>query len=743
MTFVSGGCESTPTCPTDTDLSGTNCQATPTCPTGSTLSSGSCVGSNSCPSGLTYDKSIGECQATSTCPAGSDLSAGDCFATATCPAGTSFNSGDGYCVGDASCPSGFTYDTSNGECEEAPTCPVGTNLSGSVCAAPPICPSGYKFDKSTGECSNGSKSTAPTCPTGTSMDYITFQCESDPQCPKGSSFFSGNGQCLEESNPSAPICPTGTRYDEPASGCLGTPHCPKGSSLDSGICYAEAGPASPTCPAGSSLNGAGDSCLADPQCPKGSSFDTGSRKCLATASATPATCPAGTDLKLSSGQCQGAPQCPPGSFSLSGGSLCGSTPSFYCPPAVPTSSFGLCLEIGQPDLATLTAGKSASAADIGGPTAVAFDQKGDLWVVDTSNNRVLEYLPPFSTGETATLVIGQTSMTGTGDSTPAGGLYGPTALAFDSSGDLWAVDQGNNRVLEFTPPFTNGQLASLVIGQPTFGGYIGQTTKGGMNIPAYLAFDSSGDLWVTDSGNNRVVEYTTPLTMGEAASLVIGQPGFAGSDPGAGAKGLFGPLGVTFDSGGNLWVVDGSNHRVLEYNPPFTTDEAASLVIGQASLTTKTASASLDPYAITFDPAGNLWVSNFNRTVVQYTTPFLSGQATSQVLDQNGIGNGSTTTESELFDPQGVTFDSGGNLWVADNGHGRVVEYGDAVPSATTTSSSSSTSTSSTSGGVPMFPYQIATAIIFTLLLTLSYLLVRHGLTPRTSPTQKPSHRGA
>jgi len=561
------------------------------------------------------------------------------------------------------------------------------------------------------------------------MDYVTFECESDPQCPKGSSFYSGDGKCLEASNPSPPICPSGTTYDEPASGCLGTPHCPKGSSLDSGTCYEASSPASPDCPAGSAFSGIANKCLADPQCPKGSSFDTSARKCLATASASPPTCPAGTVLDHASGECQGAPQCPSGSFSISGGSssLCGSTASFYCPPAVPTSSFGLCLEIGQPGLASLTAGKPASATDIGNPTAVAFDQKGDLWVVDNANNRVLEYLPPFSIGETATLVIGQTSMGGTGDSAPAGGLYGPSALAFDSSGDLWVVDQGNNRVLEFTPPFTTGQLASLVIGQPTFGGYIGQTTRGGMNIPAYLAFDSSGDLWVTDSGNNRVLEYTVPLTKGESASLVIGQPDFATSDPGAGAKGLFGPLGIAFDSGGNLWVVDGSNHRVLQYVSPFSTDEVASLVIGQASLTPKTGtgSTSLDPYAMTFDSAGNLWVSNFNRTVVQYTTPFSSGEAAGQVLDQKGAGSNTTTTGSELFDPQGVTFDGGGNLWVADNGHGRVVEYGDAVLSATTTTSSSSTSTSSTSNGVPEFPYQIAVATAFTLFLTLSYLLVR------------------
>ena len=149
--------------------------------------------------------------------------------------------------------------------------------------------------------------------------------------------------------------------------------------------------------------------------------------------------------------------------------------------------------------------------------------------------RVLEYEPPFSTGEAASLVIGQTSLTGSGDSSPSGGLYGPTGIAFDSSGNLWVVDSGNNRVLEFKSPFSNGESASLVIGQPTFGGYIGKTTAGGLNSPSYLAFDPSGNLWVTDQGNNRVLEFAAPFSTAEKASVVIGQADFTSSAPASGA----------------------------------------------------------------------------------------------------------------------------------------------------------------------------------------------------------------
>ena len=339
----------------------------------------------------------------------------------------------------------------------------------------------------------------------------------------------------------------------------------------------------------------------------------------------------------------------------------------------------ICIVIGQPDFTTLTAGQPPSPTAIGNPTAVAFDSKGDLWVVDSSNNRVLEYEPPFTTGEAASLVIGQTSLTGSGDTSSSGCLFGPTGIAFDPSGDLWVVDSGNNRVLEFKAPFSNGESASLVIGQPTFGGYIGQTTSGGLNAPSYLAFDPSGNLWVTDQGNNRVLEFTAPFSTGQKASVVIGQADFTSFAPSSTvtAKSLFEPVGIAFDSKGDLWVVDSGNDRVLEYDSPFSTDEAASTVIGQTSLTGT--STGLHAYAIAFDSGGDLWVSDGISGVAEYEGPVSTGEAGIQEIGSKTVTTNSTSPGDKLRDPQGIAFDANDNLWVADYDHGRVVVYGSAV----------------------------------------------------------------
>ena len=104
-------------------------------------------------------------------------------------------------------------------------------------------------------------------------------------------------------------------------------------------------------------------------------------------------------------------------------------------------------------------------------------------------------------------------------------------------------------------------------------------------VPRNLAFDSLGDLWVVDAGYGRVLEFAYPLTSGEGASVVVGQSSFTTSVAALSQTGLASIWGVAFDSSGNLWVSDTSNNRVLEYSPPFSNGMPASLVLGAKDFT--------------------------------------------------------------------------------------------------------------------------------------------------------------
>ena len=112
---------------------------------------------------------------------------------------------------------------------------------------------------------------------------------------------------------------------------------------------------------------------------------------------------------------------------------------------------------------------------------------------------------------------------------------------------------------------SNGQAASLVLGQSTFIANIGAATPTEENIPNGVAFDSGGNLWVADSNNNRVLEYKAPFSTHEAATLVLGQTSLTDNAAAATRTGLAAPEGLAFDSGGNIWVADNGNSRVLEY----------------------------------------------------------------------------------------------------------------------------------------------------------------------------------
>ncbi|SHO44739.1 putative NHL repeat protein [Nitrosotalea sinensis] len=317
------------------------------------------------------------------------------------------------------------------------------------------------------------------------------------------------------------------------------------------------------------------------------------------------------------------------------------------------------------------------------PIGLAFDSSGNLWVADDGNNRVLEYTAPFSNGEAATTVIGQPNFTSFAKATTATGENGTSGLAFDSSGNLWVADFYNSRVLEYKKPFSNGEAASLVIGQPNFTTNTSALTATGLHFPSSLKFDSSGNLWVVDEYNDRVLEYTAPFSNGEAATTVIGQPNFTTNNCVTTATELCVPYDLAFDSSGNLWVTDQDNKRVIEYTTPLSTGEAATTVIGQPNFTTNTsaltATGFIGPYGIAFDSSGNLWVTDQpgNRALEFLKgTGFTNGEAATTVIGQPSFTTGTgALTATGLNNPYGIGFDPSGNLWIVDFLNDRVLGY--------------------------------------------------------------------
>jgi sugar lactone lactonase YvrE len=307
---------------------------------------------------------------------------------------------------------------------------------------------------------------------------------------------------------------------------------------------------------------------------------------------------------------------------------------------------------------------------------------GSVLVADTVSNRVLLYNTPVSSGQSASVVIGQPDFNSSAVNTTASGMNNATSTKIASDGNLWVSDWGNNRILKFKPPFQNNMSASLVIGQLDFNSSVPSGSPNGFSSPRGITFDSIGNLWVADSYNNRVLEFTLPFANGMAANVILGKaPGFGMGSCSSPDQTLCYPTALTFDSGGNLWVVDNNNNRVVQYKPPFNANSIPALVIGQPDLASRglgAGAANLNyPWGIAFDKGGNLWVSDgLNWRVLKYEPPFSSGQLASLVL---GLPDFTSPSPSDLqvsiSNPREITFDSSGNLFVVDTGHCRVVVF--------------------------------------------------------------------
>ena len=370
------------------------------------------------------------------------------------------------------------------------------------------------------------------------------------------------------------------------------------------------------------------------------------------------------------------------------------------------------LVIGQPDFLSVGVNNGGiSASSLSGPYGVVVDTSGNLYVADAYNNRVLEYNTPFAhcgsfpcVGEGANLVFGQggsfTSSTVNNGGVSANSLDGPEGVALDASGDLYVADYSNNRVLEYNTPLTN-TTADLVFGQD--GSFTSNTANNGgvsansLYFPSGVALDASGNLYVADYSNNRVLEYNSPLTTNDTtADLVFGQgSNFTSTtynNGGESASSLSGPVGVALDASGNLYVADYLNSRVLEYNTPLTAgNTTADLVFGQfgdftsASPNDRGVSAnSLDePYGVAVDASGNLYVvDNGNNRVLEYNTPLTTDTTADRVLGQGDFSHNDPNfiNASSLDIPYSVAIDSSvtpNRLYIADNGNSRVLGYKD------------------------------------------------------------------
>ncbi len=319
--------------------------------------------------------------------------------------------------------------------------------------------------------------------------------------------------------------------------------------------------------------------------------------------------------------------------------------------------------IGKPDFSQ-TGPKSVVPFKVNNPGGVVVDRSvepGRVYVWDSGNNRILGIdLAKCYEGEGACssdIVIGQPSAYDRGScnddssvqhypvrsqptaktlcgipdhSLSPAETYSFVTMAVDGNRSLYVPDSFNNRVLKYEDPFESDSIADQVWGQSDFSGQ--ECNRGNFEKPTAqtlclqsvviqstlnrfgsgVDLDAEGNLWVADTGNNRILRFPTESDSGEiaeTADLVLGQFGFNSKQPGSSLRRLHAPSAVRFDLEGRLLVADAANDRVLVFEPPFESWMEATATFGTELH---------HPTSIEIDPAGRgIWIVDASNYMVE------------------------------------------------------------------------------------------------------------------------------
>ncbi|HZL25197.1 MAG TPA: hypothetical protein VFC39_01560 [Acidobacteriaceae bacterium] len=312
-------------------------------------------------------------------------------------------------------------------------------------------------------------------------------------------------------------------------------------------------------------------------------------------------------------------------------------------------------------------GGAATSAALNAPSATAVDNQGNVYIADTANNEVRKVTP----GGTITRIAGTGAMgsSGDGDAAIAATLNAPAGVALDAAGDLYIADTGNNKVRVVDA--TSGNI-STVAGTGTAGYSGDENTPAAATLsgPTQLAWAQTGVLYVADTGNSaiRAIAPKESLIATVAGSA---NPGFDGDGgPGQGAQ-LQNPRGVAVDNSGNVYIADTGNNRVRELSEGTITTLAGQQGGGYIGDGLATSTELNAPAGLAVDTAGNLYIADTQNQRIR----IISGGQISTVAGTGtagASGDNGTSAAAMLSAPTGIALDSAGNLYIADTGNNKV-----------------------------------------------------------------------
>ncbi len=315
-------------------------------------------------------------------------------------------------------------------------------------------------------------------------------------------------------------------------------------------------------------------------------------------------------------------------------------------------------------------GFAAVDAQLDSPNSVAVSSAGDLFISDSGNNVVREVIR--STGViTAYAGSGACGYSGDGYAAASAQLSDPTGVAVDAAGDILIADSGNNVIREVNR--ATGVITTIAgTGVSGYSGDGYSATQAELSDPTAIAMGAAGQVFIADTCNDAVreVDLSTGLIQTVAGN---GAWGYSGDGGAAKLAELSNPLGVAADAAGDVFIADSLNNVVREV---FSSTGLIGTVAGNGAESysgdgkAATSAELYDPMGVATDGAGNFFIADSNNNVIRevnFSTGVISTVAGNGTWGYSG--NGGAATSAQLNDPTGVALDAAGDLFIADSGN--------------------------------------------------------------------------